>query len=69
MLFFLYELYLYCARLKTNLEMKMSASGYKEKAPPSKQEEDLKKLTSLMEELTIVRKAEEDLELAINREN
>ncbi|XP_078181531.1 valyl-tRNA synthetase / valine-tRNA ligase (VALRS) [Carex rostrata] len=56
-------------KLKTNLEMKMSASGYKEKAPPSKQEEDLKKLTSLMEELTIVRKAEEDLELAINREN
>lgn len=49
--------------------MKMSASGYKEKAPPSKQEEDLKKLTSLMEELTIVRKAEEELELAINREN
>ncbi|KAJ1694927.1 hypothetical protein LUZ63_011625 [Rhynchospora breviuscula] len=49
-----------------NLKKKMEAAGYMEKAPPSVQEEDAKKLTALMEELDIVKEAEMDIEKAIN---
>ncbi|XP_073000984.1 valine--tRNA ligase, mitochondrial 1-like [Typha latifolia] len=50
------------------LARKMNAQGYKERAPKSIQEEDSKKLTSLLEELRIVSKAEEDLDLALDEE-
>ncbi|KAF0928842.1 hypothetical protein E2562_010700 [Oryza meyeriana var. granulata] len=49
------------------LSQKMNASGYREKAPQSKQDEDMKKLTALLEELEIITDAESELN-ANNRE-
>ena len=40
----------------------MSASGYREKAPQSKQDDDMKKLDSLLEELEIIGEAESKLD-------
>ncbi|VAH05059.1 unnamed protein product [Triticum turgidum subsp. durum] len=40
------------------LSQKMSASGYREKAPQSKQDDDMKKLATLLEELEIISEAE-----------
>ncbi|XP_052134317.1 valine--tRNA ligase, mitochondrial 1-like [Oryza glaberrima] len=44
------------------LSQKMNASGYREKAPQSKQDEDMKKIAALLEELEIIREAESELE-------
>ncbi|XP_020088963.1 valine--tRNA ligase, mitochondrial 1-like [Ananas comosus] len=51
------------------LSQKINASGYKEKAPQSVQEEDMKKLNSLMEELNIISEAEKDLDQLIDGGN
>ncbi|XP_020102255.1 valine--tRNA ligase, mitochondrial 1-like [Ananas comosus] len=51
------------------LSQKINASGYKEKAPQSVQEEDMKKLNSLMEELKIISEAEKDLDQLIDGGN
>jgi valyl-tRNA synthetase len=40
----------------------MNASGYCEKAPQSKQDDDMKKLASLLDELEIIREAESKLD-------
>jgi valyl-tRNA synthetase len=40
----------------------MNASGYREKAPQSKQDDDMKKLASLLDELEIIREAESKLD-------
>lgn len=40
----------------------MSASGYHEKAPQSKQDDDMKKLATLLEELEIISEAESKLD-------
>ncbi|KAJ3677900.1 hypothetical protein LUZ60_001703 [Juncus effusus] len=53
-------------KLKASLEQSMGVSAYKEKAPQSKQEEDMKKLNSLMDELKLIGEAETELEKAIN---
>ncbi|KAM3408929.1 hypothetical protein ACQJBY_001768 [Aegilops geniculata] len=44
------------------LSQKMSASGYREKAPQSKQDDDMKKLATLLEELEIISEAESKLD-------
>ena len=44
------------------MSQKMSASGYLEKAPQSKQDDDMKKLASLLEELEIIGEAESKLD-------
>ncbi|XP_051192009.1 valine--tRNA ligase, mitochondrial 1 [Lolium perenne] len=44
------------------LSQKMNASGYREKAPQSKQDDDMKKLASLLEELEIISEAESKLD-------
>lgn len=40
----------------------MSASGYRKKAPQSKQDDDMKKLATLLEELEIISEAESTLD-------
>lgn len=49
-------------RQHDTLSQKMNASGYREKAPQSKQDEDMKKIAALLEELEIIREAESELE-------
>ncbi|KQJ97378.1 hypothetical protein BRADI_3g30350v3 [Brachypodium distachyon] len=44
------------------LSQKMSASGYRKKAPQSKQDDDMKKLATLLEELEIISEAESTLD-------
>jgi valyl-tRNA synthetase len=39
----------------------MDASSYREKAPPSVQEEDMRKLTALLEQLQVISEAEKKL--------
>ncbi|XP_042471032.1 valine--tRNA ligase, mitochondrial 1-like isoform X2 [Zingiber officinale] len=50
------------------LSQEMNSSGYKEKAPPSIQEEQMKKLTAYLEELKIIDQAEQDLERRIHQQ-
>ena len=40
----------------------MDASGYREKAPQSVQEEDMRKLTALLEQLEVISEAEKKLD-------
>ncbi|XP_072972048.1 valine--tRNA ligase, mitochondrial 1-like [Typha angustifolia] len=55
-------------KVQSSLAQKMDASGYRERAPQSVQEEDIKKLNSLLEELKIISEAEKDLGQVIDRE-
>jgi valyl-tRNA synthetase len=41
----------------------MDASGYREKAPPNVQEEDMRKLTAFLEQLQVIGEAEKKLDL------
>lgn len=50
------------------LAQEVGSAGYKEKAPLSIQEEQMKKLNSYLEELKIVDEAEQDLERRIQEE-
>ncbi|XP_074583201.1 valine--tRNA ligase, mitochondrial 1 [Curcuma longa] len=50
------------------LEQEMNSSGYKEKAPLSIQQEQMKKLTAYLEELKIIDQAEQDLERRIHQQ-
>ncbi|KAG6519824.1 hypothetical protein ZIOFF_023333 [Zingiber officinale] len=50
------------------LSQEMNSSGYKEKAPLSIQEEQMKKLTAYLEELKIIDQAEQDLERRIHQQ-
>jgi valyl-tRNA synthetase len=47
----------------------MDASGYREKAPPNVQEEDMRKLTALLEQLEIISEAEKKLEVKTGSSN
>uniref|UniRef100_A0A0A9ERC8 valine--tRNA ligase n=1 Tax=Arundo donax TaxID=35708 RepID=A0A0A9ERC8_ARUDO len=49
-------------KLQHALTQKMDASGYREKAPQSVQEEDMRKLTALLEQLEIISEAEKKLD-------
>lgn len=49
-------------RLQNALSQKMDASGYREKAPQNVQEEDMRKLTALMEQLEVISEAEKKLD-------
>jgi valyl-tRNA synthetase len=49
-------------RLQNALAQKMDASGYREKAPQSVQEEDMRKLTALLEQLEVISEAEKKLD-------
>uniref|UniRef100_A0A0D9Z131 valine--tRNA ligase n=1 Tax=Oryza glumipatula TaxID=40148 RepID=A0A0D9Z131_9ORYZ len=49
-------------KLQHALSQKMEASGYKEKAPQNVQEEDIRKLTSFLEQLEIISEAEKKLD-------
>lgn len=49
-------------RLQHALSQKMDASGYREKAPQSVQEEDMRKLTALLEQLEVISEAEKKLD-------
>ena len=40
----------------------MEASGYREKAPPSVQEEDMRKLNAFFEQLRVIGEAEKKLD-------
>ncbi|MQL91943.1 hypothetical protein Taro_024571, partial [Colocasia esculenta] len=51
---------------QSNLEQKINASGYREKAPQQVQEDDLAKLNKLMQELEIVDEAERKLNTGNN---
>jgi valyl-tRNA synthetase len=48
--------------LQNALAQKMDASGYREKAPQSVQEEDMRKLTALLEQLEVISEAEKKLD-------
>jgi valyl-tRNA synthetase len=56
-------------RLQHALTQKMDASGYREKAPPNVQEEDMRKLTALLEQLEIISEAEKKLEVKTGSSN
>jgi len=43
----------------------MDASGYREKAPQNMQEEDMRKLTALLEQLEVISEAEKKLDAKI----
>ena len=43
----------------------MDASGYREKAPQNVQEEDMRKLTALLEQLEVISEAEKKLDAKI----
>lgn len=47
------------------LAQEVNSAGYKEKAPLSIQEEQMKKLNAYLEELKIIDEAEQDLEMRI----
>lgn len=47
------------------LSQKMDASGYREKAPQNVQEEDMRKLTALLEQLEVISEAEKKLDAKI----
>ncbi|KAE8783792.1 Valyl-tRNA synthetase [Hordeum vulgare] len=49
-------------KLQHALSQKMEASGYREKAPPSVQEEDMRKLTAFFEQLRVIGEAEKKLD-------
>lgn len=49
-------------RLQNALSQKMDASGYREKAPQNVQDEDMRKLTALMEQLEVISEAEKKLD-------
>ncbi|CAD6341059.1 unnamed protein product [Miscanthus lutarioriparius] len=49
-------------KLQNALAQKMDASGYREKAPQSVQEEDMRKLTALLEQLEVISEAEKKLD-------
>ncbi|GJM99456.1 hypothetical protein PR202_ga16554 [Eleusine coracana subsp. coracana] len=49
-------------KLRHALTQKMDASGYREKAPPNVQEEDVRKLATLMEQLEVISEAEKKIE-------
>ncbi|XP_044971413.1 valine--tRNA ligase, mitochondrial 1-like [Hordeum vulgare subsp. vulgare] len=50
------------------LSQKMSASGYREKAPQSKQDDDTKKLATLLAELEIISEAESKLDAKVTND-
>lgn len=56
-------------KLQHALTQKMDASGYREKAPPNVQEEDMRKLTALLEQLEIISEAEKKLEVKTGSSN
>jgi valyl-tRNA synthetase len=47
----------------------MDAFGYREKAPPNVQEEDMRKLAALLEQLEIISEAEKKLEVKTGSSN
>lgn len=49
-------------RLRHALSQKMDASGYREKAPQGVQEEDMRKLTGLLEQMEVIGEAEKKLD-------
>ncbi|KAL6905179.1 hypothetical protein ACP4OV_002780 [Aristida adscensionis] len=53
-------------RQHDSLSQKMNALGYREKAPQSKQDEDMRKLAALLGELEIIDEAESKLEAAMD---
>ncbi|XP_029118286.1 valine--tRNA ligase, mitochondrial 1 isoform X3 [Elaeis guineensis] len=53
-------------KLHAALAQIMSSSGYKDKAPQSVQEDDIRKLNAYLEELKIINEAERDLDQIIN---
>ena len=55
----------YTCRLQNALTQKMDASGYREKAPQNVQEEDMRKLTALLEQLEVISEAEKKLDAKI----
>lgn len=56
--------FVYC-RQKENLTKSMSASGYREKVPPHIHEENVAKLSTLMQELLSLEEASQHLECDI----
>ena len=52
-------------RLQHALTQKIDASGYREKAPQNMQEEDMRKLTALLEQLEVISEAEKKLDAKI----
>lgn len=52
-------------RLQHALSQQMDASGYREKAPQNVQEEDMRKLTALLEQLEVISEAEKKLDAKI----
>jgi valyl-tRNA synthetase len=56
-------------RLQHALTQKMDAFGYREKAPPNVQEEDMRKLAALLEQLEIINEAEKKLEVKTGSSN
>ncbi|CAL5082726.1 unnamed protein product [Urochloa decumbens] len=52
-------------KLQHALAQKMDASGYREKAPQNVQEEDMRKLTALLEQLEVISEAEKKLDAKI----
>ncbi|KAI5005418.1 hypothetical protein ZWY2020_032661 [Hordeum vulgare] len=54
-------------KLQHALSQKMEASGYREKAPPSVQEEDMRKLTAFFEQLRVIGEAEKKLDATLSK--
>uniref|UniRef100_K4A0Q1 valine--tRNA ligase n=1 Tax=Setaria italica TaxID=4555 RepID=K4A0Q1_SETIT len=52
-------------KLQHALSQQMDASGYREKAPQNVQEEDMRKLTALLEQLEVISEAEKKLDANI----
>jgi len=52
-------------KLQHALTQKIDASGYREKAPQNVQEEDMRKLTALLEQLEVISEAEKKLDAKI----